>query len=306
MKEKKDLNKELIFNNDSRRVNILGVGIDPVTKNSLNLILSRYLTDGSQHFISTVNPEFIMQALSDKRFKEILGYSDLNLADGIGILWAAKFLSLKVPKFPGGKTQSRTQRIKKKKQTILKQAFKSLALIVFNPSKLKTVIPQRITGVDLIENLIKFTEKGDHSIFILGGEKGIARRAKFELEKKYPQVLITGTRWGYLQEGVSQKVWIDAINKVRADILVVALGSPKQEKWIFKNMDQLPFVRVAVGVGGAVDYISKKKLRAPQFLRKIGLEWLFRLLLEPKRSNRIRKATYQFIKKIITHKISQF
>ena len=83
---------------------------------------------------------------------------------------------------------------------------------------------------------------------------------------------------------------IKKINKAKPKILLVGLGSPKQEKWIYENLAKIPSVKVAIGVGGAFDFISGRIKRAPEFLQKIGLEWLWRLVLQPWRIKRVSKG----------------
>ncbi|MEA3273518.1 MAG: WecB/TagA/CpsF family glycosyltransferase, partial [Patescibacteria group bacterium] len=189
------------------------------------------------------------------------------------------------------------------KLAILWQAFYSLLAIIFYPRFLKTEIPQRITGSLLIDKMVRLTKGGDHSMYILGGGKGVATAVKSELEKRYPQALIVGSRGGRLaKEGMKEK-FCEAVNKVSPDILIVGLGAPQQEEWIFSNMDKMPSVKIAVGVGGALDFLAKSRKRAPKWMREKGLEWLFRLFSEPKRLPRIKNATFKFIKLVVKTKM---
>ena len=132
-------------------------------------------------------------------------------------------------------------------------------------------IKENITGVNLIYKL-----RG--RIFLLGGKKGVVEKVREKLKAE-----VVGVEHGYQD---LEKV-IDKINKVNPDILLVGLGSPKQEKWIYDNLKKMPGVRVAIGVGGAFDFISGRVKRAPKILQKIGLEWLWRLILQPRRIKRI-------------------
>lgn len=139
---------------------------------------------------------------------------------------------------------------------------------------LKQPIKEPINGVDLIYNL-----KG--KLFLLGGKKGVAERVKQELNTE-----VVGAEHGYQDLG---KV-IKKINQLKPDTLLVGLGSPKQEKWIYENLKKMPSVKIAIGVGGAFDFISRNIKRAPIFIQKIGLEWLWRLMLQPWRIKRISKG----------------
>ena len=96
---------------------------------------------------------------------------------------------------------------------------------------------------------------------------------------------------------------IDTINKAKPDVLFVALGQVKQEKWIIKNLPKLPSVCLAMGVGGSFDYISKIIPRAPKFARILGLEWLVRLILQPKRIKRIWNAVAVFMWLVVKNKV---
>jgi len=148
----------------------------------------------------------------------------------------------------------------------------------------------RTTGIDLI-HAISANLKKETRIFLLGGRKNVALKTKENLEKKYHGIKIVGHKDGY---DIKEEEVINEINLSSPNILLVALGSPKQEKWIAKNLDKLNSVRVAVGVGGSFDFISKRIRRAPLWIRKIGMEWFWRLLIEPLRIKRIFKAVFVF------------
>jgi len=139
-------------------------------------------------------------------------------------------------------------------------------------------IKENITGVNLIYKL-----RG--RIFLLGGKKGVVEKVREKLKAE-----VVGVEHGYQD---LEKV-IDKINKVEPEILLIGLGSPKQEKWIYDNLKKMPSVKVAIGVGGAFDFISGRVKRAPKILQKIGLEWLWRLILQPRRIKRIYNGVIRF------------
>lgn len=153
-------------------------------------------------------------------------------------------------------------------------------------------LKQRITGVDLVENLCRRVSKQPVTVGFLGSKPGIAELTAECLQKKYP---------GLKVELVAQE-WSEDLNIKKVDILFVAFGSPKQEVWITKNLQNLP-VKVAVGVGGAFDFISGKIPRAPQVLQRLGLEWLFRLFIQPWRIRRQLSLIY-FIILVIKEKLT--
>ncbi len=124
-------------------------------------------------------------------------------------------------------------------------------------------------------------------VFLLGGEEGVAEKTAENLKNKYPDLEIqtTGIILGTVPKGQSFR---------RPAILFVALGASKQEKWIINNLAKMPSVKLAMGVGGAFDFISGRVRRAPKPLRLIGVEWLWRLFCQPWRMGRIFNAVVKF------------
>jgi N-acetylglucosaminyldiphosphoundecaprenol N-acetyl-beta-D-mannosaminyltransferase len=154
---------------------------------------------------------------------------------------------------------------------------------------LRLNIGERVTGVDLTWKLAEFAARRGHSLFLLGAGEGVAKRVGDRLHEAYPALNIAGVYAGSPKEGGI----VDRINASGADILLVAFGVPKQEKFISENRDKLR-VRIAMCVGGTFDFIAGVVPRAPKWMRSIGLEWLFRLLKQPQRINRIMTATVRF------------
>lgn len=277
-------------------VRILGIPIHPVRPDELRGLFGAYVADQKQHIIATVNPEFIIEAQKNQSFKKILNSTDLNVADGIGILWAAKYLKLAVDT---SRIRTRVGRVRYRKAISVWQCFYSLLAVVFYPRFVREVIPARISGMDVLNQLVDITSTGDYSMYLLGGKKGVAAAAKIELEQKFPQAVITGAKSGYLRKGEAEDSFVKAVNRAKPDILIVALGSPRQEQWIWDNLKNMESVKIAVGVGGVLDYVSRKKMRAPRWMQIFGLEWLFRLACEPGRFPRIKNATWVFVRNIV-------
>lgn len=170
-------------------------------------------------------------------------------------------------------------------------------------------IRQRICGVDLIWEIAKIAGEGNYSIYLLGAGEGIAKRAAEILQQKFPSLKIAGAESGGIITSNFQSSilnLIENINNAKPDILLVALGHPKQEKWLKYNLSLLPSVKIAMAVGGAFDFISNNIRRAPRVLRSIGLEWFWRLLQEPWRWRRIVKATILFPLKALIKTIFNF
>ncbi|TDT50816.1 WecB/TagA/CpsF family glycosyltransferase [Fonticella tunisiensis] len=144
-------------------------------------------------------------------------------------------------------------------------------------------IRSRVTGIELMENICKVSAKKGYRVFLLGAKPGVAEGASDILKKRYPGLNIVGTRDGYFKD---EDEVIENIKASSPDVLFVAMGSPKQEYWITKNMDKLG-VPLCMGVGGSYDVICGNIKRAPKWMCSIGLEWLYRLIKEPWRYKRM-------------------
>ncbi|MDO8513421.1 MAG: WecB/TagA/CpsF family glycosyltransferase [bacterium] len=238
------------------KVSILGVNFDNVTQNQALDKIEQFITEKRFHYIVTPNPEFLLKARQDKEFKKILNEADLSIADGEGIIKAAYYL--------------------------------------------KTPLKERIPGTDLIINLMPYAEKKNYKIFLLGAKPEVNELTKQILCYRHPQLQIVGTdpspKFSLEDLEKSPHLFdqlIGKINRSKADILLIAFGAPKQEKFIWKFKDELQ-VKIAIGIGGAFDYISGNTPRAPLIMRRLGLEWLFRLILRPSRIVRIFNAIIIF------------
>lgn len=164
-------------------------------------------------------------------------------------------------------------------------------------------LTERIHGIDLVYRIARIFEilSEKNRIFFLGARGENAKLAAQKIKKNFPNIEIAGTFSGEAGEE-GDRVTVSIINQVKPDILFVAYGAPKQEKWIARNLKNLPTVRLAIGVGGAFDIISGKISRAPIWMRNAGLEWLWRLLKEPQRIGRIYNATVKFMWLVLTKK----
>lgn len=151
--------------------------------------------------------------------------------------------------------------------------------IVWASKKRKGNIKERITGIDLMLQICKKSQEYHSKIYLFGAKPEIVEKAKQNLQTEYPQINIVGVCDGYCDESVA----IEKIKSSNADILFVGLGSPKQEQFIIKNRDKLENIKIFMPVGGSFDVISEAKKRAPKWMIKHNLEWLYRLFQEPKR-----------------------
>lgn len=236
---------------------ILGVRVDDIGIYDALKKTREFLNDGRQYTVFTPNPEMLVVAYKDQRFRDVLNRGSLNICDGIGV-------------------------------------------------KLFGRLKNRVPGVEFMQELCRVAEEDNKKIYLLGGDKGVAERVSKKLEGEFPKLNIVGYSFGitFTIEECNKaivgeiiqghEVLLQEINSSRADILFVAFGHEKQEKWIDINLSKLPYVKIAMGVGGSFDFISQDKIRAPKWMRSIGLEWFYRLLLEPKRLGRIVTAVLVF------------
>ena len=148
-----------------------------------------------------------------------------------------------------------------------------------------TPLKERVAGFDLMMRLMDMADSRGGSVYLLGGREGVAEEAAIKLTESYGNLKIAGTRNGYFEEDSENNI-VNEINNSKADILLAALGAPKQEKFIYKHSDKLK-VKVAMGVGGSLDVLAGKVKRAPEFYQKAGLEWFYRLVKEPRRITRV-------------------
>ncbi|MCS7223517.1 MAG: WecB/TagA/CpsF family glycosyltransferase [Armatimonadetes bacterium] len=144
---------------------------------------------------------------------------------------------------------------------------------------------ERVSGVDLVLSLCQRGSEKGWRFYFLGGRPGVAQQAAENLKKRFPGLKVVGTHHGYFTPEEEEKV-IAEIQKAAPDVLFVAMGIPKQEKWIARNSGQLQ-VPICIGVGGSLDVYAGVVRRAPVWVQRLGLEWLYRALREPHRFPRL-------------------
>ena len=157
-------------------------------------------------------------------------------------------------------------------------------------------VPERVAGFDLYNKLLALSAKKGYKAYFFGGSPGIAEAAKAKSEELYPGVQIVGCHNGYFTDADVPAI-IDAINKSGAEMLFVALGAPKQEKWILEHRNELK-PRILMGIGGSFDVLAGKMERAPKWMQDASLEWAFRLYKQPSRFMRMM-ALPKFALKVI-------
>lgn len=243
-----------------KKLDIMGTRIDNVTMTEAINLCQNKIENNEQFIIYTPNTEFVMMAKKDDEFNRLLNKSDLNIPDGIGLIYASK--------------------MKK------------------NPLK------EKVAGYDLTVNLIKLANEKGLKIYFVGGKPGIAEKAAQNILKEYPNVKIVGTKDGYfkgthlgMQGHEEERKLIADINEKAPDMLFVGFGAKKQEQWIEYNKTMLN-TKIIVGNGGTLDGLAGEVKRAPDIYIKLGLEWFYRLMKEPKRIKR-QLLLPQFMLKII-------
>ncbi len=157
--------------------------------------------------------------------------------------------------------------------------------VVLGSKILKRPLKEKVSGIDVARGIMKKTEKNNVRFYLFGGKPGVAEKAVVQLYSDYPGIKIAGYRNGYFNTEDTNAI-IEEINAVKTDILFVFLGAPKQEMWITENQNKLQ-CKVAIGLGGSLDVFAGTSKLAPEWMRKAGLEWLYRLIREPYRWKRM-------------------
>jgi N-acetylglucosaminyldiphosphoundecaprenol N-acetyl-beta-D-mannosaminyltransferase len=195
---------------------------------------------GGHHLVATVNPEFVMRASRDRDFARVLESADLCLADGTGVVWAARRKGCR--------------------------------------------IRGPVAGVDLIPPLAAMCARRGFELFLLGAGPGVAAELASRLQAEHPGLKVAA--YAGSPDSSSDDEALTLIRAHHTQVLLVAYGAPKQELWIDRTKDRAG-VAVAIGVGGAFDYLTGRVSRAPAWMRRAGLEWLHRLLRQPWRIRRM-------------------
>lgn len=223
-------------------------------------------------WVTTLNPEFIMTMKSDKKFADIIDKSDIKVVDGIGLIWAKEVL---------------------KKEKGIKRWWRALVVgVEILQGKRREEL---ISGSDLIVEIAKVASTKKQKIFYLGGFGNRAQKTSDFFKNKYSTL---NCEWSQGEPEIKNEEVIKKINQFKPDYLLVAYGMKRQEEWIERNLSKLK-AKVVIGVGRSFDYYSGELKRAPGWLRKMGLEWLFSLFKEPKRWKR-QLALPKFIWMVLT------
>ena len=157
--------------------------------------------------------------------------------------------------------------------------------VVWASRQLGQPLAQRVTGIDLVNSICQQSAKEKWKIYILGSAPGVAATAAVNIRNKFPGCNIIGTHHGYFNAKEEKQILAE-LEQLKPDVLFVALGAPKQEYWIADHIQKLG-IPVAMGIGGSMDVLSGNVKRAPKWMQKMSLEWLYRLLIQPTRFKRV-------------------
>lgn len=276
---------------------ILGVRVDCCVKRELANKIADCLVGSKKTKIFKINTEFLQRAMTDERFSEVLNNSDINIVDGRGVLWAARYLTLPIVDGFWRFIQAWWQ------------MMASGAKIVFKPSYIAYPIPEAIPGVEAFYLMLGAAMDAKASVFIFGSSQSTLDLALVEIRKKLPELKIAGSLNGYDFQADDKIDPVEVINQTDAKLLIVALGSPRQEYWINDNIAKLNNIRVAVGEGGTLDRVANPSQKAPKLVNKIGLEWLWRLFFNKNmtgkggRFKRVWNSVPKFIYKTVIWKV---
>ncbi len=259
-----------------KKIDILSVEIAAASREMLKDEIVTLLQGATGGSVAKVNAEFLLRSLHDEEFRTCLASTHLNIADGVGVLWAARFLTL-----------STTERRVLRQIEILGQAAYSLSTLVLFPPLCRTPIPERIPGVDALFVMLEAAQEVGAPVYFLGAEEDVNQRARRQIQARLPRLSIAGGRGGYWDDSAAV---LREIDRSGAMLLVVALGSPKQEYWIRDNLPALGKVRVAVGEGGSLDFIAGDFRRAPGWMQRLGLEWLWRLFMNRNKTGTVGRG----------------
>ena len=220
------------------RVDFLGIPLDNLSMSETLERIENSIFNNKQIHHCVINAGKVIKMQSDKKLQESVISSDIINADGMSIVWAARFLGYE--------------------------------------------IKERVAGIDLMDNLVGLAHKKNYRCFFLGAKEQVVKKIVDHYSNKYSNKIIAGYRNGYFDNN-EEKIIIDQIIKSNANLLFVAMTSPKKEFFLNKYKIELKSVNLIMGVGGSFDVISGEVKRAPLFLQKIGLEWFYRLVQEPRR-----------------------
>ena len=256
------------------KVDLLGVSVDVITLNEAINFICAAAADRSKPAAYIVKPyvEFFDRAARNSDIKELLNSAELSLADGVAVLWAAHFL------YAGPRN--------------LQRFLLSLLQIITAPGNLTWPVPERAAGTTFTWPLLRSAAANNLRVYLIGKETNAAITAvAAEISRQVPGISIAGTLCGrdpLMPAGEVSEAWISqtisSLQTAQPDLVLVGMGFPLQERLCARFIERLPH-GIFIGEGGTFDYESfgGQRRKAPGFIQRIGLEWLWRLAQEPHR-----------------------
>jgi exopolysaccharide biosynthesis WecB/TagA/CpsF family protein len=231
------------WSDEPERIDLFGIPFASLTQGGLVDQIERLVESGGSHWVVTANIQHVGMASRDPSFLRTLRSADLVTADGKPICWAARIR--------------------------------------------RSPLPARVTGADLVVPLAKRCEERGWRLMLMGGAAGVAEELADRLHTEFPALEIAGAVAPPLLSldallGDETEAALRRIRAAAPDVLLLALGTPKQELWIERCLERLE-VPVSIGVGAAFDFLVGRQKRAPRWMQQIGVEWLHRVLREPRR-----------------------
>lgn len=169
--------------------------------------------------------------------------------------------------------------------------------VIFSAKVKGLKVKEKIAGIEVMQDIISYCNRKNKSIYLLGSKDSIVRKCKINIEATYKDINVVGYKDGYFDLDNCDDV-IEDINKCNPDVLFVAMGCPRQERFIIKHMDKL-HCKLFMGVGGSFDILAGELKRAPKWMITFGIEWLYRILKEPFRIKRMKSIPKFMIRAII-------
>lgn len=235
----------MMVQSSKKRIHLFGATIDPLNMRDTVNLIGDWIAQPEKlcHFVVTPNVDHIVKLQTNVGLQNAYTKAALIVTDGRPVVWAAGFLGVD--------------------------------------------IPGTVPGSDLVPAIFEHAQLNQQplTVFLLGAMPGVADRAKDIIHATWPMVKVVGTLspdFGFEKKPAVSKAICEAINNSGADLLVIGLGAPKQELWITQYAPEIS-VKVALCVGATIDFIAGEKSRAPIWMQKVGLEWLHRMLSEPRR-----------------------
>lgn len=243
-------------------IEIAGVRVDVLDRNSFLGQLRQLNNSGQSGYVVTPYSGFVVDAQHDLEFRQVLINADISIADGVGVIWAAHYLSL-----TGNK---------------LHRWLVSWWRLLFSRQKLYDPLPVKLSGSEVIYDLCTWASRDGLSVFFLGGfdfgQGNTGELAAEKLKSLNPGLKVAGCYSGSPSSAESDAI-VAEINNAKPDLLFVAYGPIRQEKWIAKHLSRFEHPVIAFGLGGTFDYVSGAKSKPPQWVVKMGLEGILRAFI---------------------------